>query len=210
MRKIQDAVRDVVLEDEEALYALSKGYMNLSKYAQLINAQIEKRTTKDVKPAGIVVALSRIQKELGKVHPLIQNIQIKNITTKSPLSEIVFEKNRSLLAKLSSFYSKVSTGNDDFLSMILSTNEITVICSERLEEKALSHFSERPRLLTKRLAAVGLSFDERYYKLPNVTYSLLRKIAQKKIVLAETITTHTESIFVFDQKRLAEVVLLFQ
>ncbi|HZT35449.1 MAG TPA: hypothetical protein VFA15_05995, partial [Nitrososphaera sp.] len=72
MRKIQDAVRDIVYGDEEALYALSKDYMNLSRYAKFIHKEVEERTTKDVKPAGIVVALSRLQKGIGKVHPLIQ------------------------------------------------------------------------------------------------------------------------------------------
>jgi hypothetical protein len=210
MRKIQDAVEDIVYADEEGLYALAQNYMNLSAYAKRIRKDVEKAATKDVQPAGIVVALSRMRKNLGKVHPLVQHIAIKNITSKSPLSEIVFEKDASLLAKLSSFYTKVQTGNDDFLSVILSTNEITVICSERLREKTLLHFAEKPRLIENKLAAVGLSFDEHYYKMPNVTYSLLRQIARTKIVLAETITTHTEIIFVFSQKHLADVVSLFQ
>lgn len=210
MRKIQDTVRETLFADEEALYALSKNFMNLSAYAKLIHKQIEKRTTKDVKPTGIVVALSRIQRELGKIHPLVQDVVIKNITTKSPLSEIVFEKREPLLQKLSSFYAHVKTGNDDFLSMILSTTEITILCSDRITEKVLSHFADNPQLLRHNLASIGLSFDQKYSDMPNITYSLLRKIAQKRISLTETITTHTEIIFVFDQKRLAEVVGLFQ
>lgn len=210
MRKIQDSVRDILFRNEEALYAISNGFMNLSAYAKQIRKEVEAKTTKDVQPAGIVVALSRVQKELGKVHPLVEKVEIKNITTKSPLSEIVFEKNAELLSKLSSFYSKVKTGSDDFLSMILSTSEITVLCSERIEPQVLSHFTDKPRLLRHNLASIGLSFDERYGDMPNITYSLLRKIAQKRISLAETVTTHQEIIFTFDQKRLAEVVALFQ
>ena len=203
-------MRDVLLSDEEALYALVNNFMNLSAYAKRIQNKVEEQTMKDVQPSGIVVALSRLQRGLGAVHPLIQNIAIKNITSKSPLSEIVFEKDSALLSRLSSFYTKVPTGGDDFLSIILSTNEITIICSERLKEIVLSHFGEKPRLTTNKLAAVGLSFDPTYYHMPNITYSLLRKIARKKIALAETITTHTEIIFVFNQKHLAEVVYLFQ
>ena len=210
MRKIQDSVREIVLQDEEALYALTHGYMNLSAYAKQIRENIERLTMKDVDPSGIVVALSRIRKELHDTHPLLQQIQIRNISTKSPLSEVVFEKHVTLLSKLSSFYAEVRTTGDDFLSIILSTNEITVICSERLRDAVLSHFGEKPRLTKDGLASVGLSLDEKYYAMPNITYSLLRKIARKRIVLAETITTHTEIMFVFDQKHLAEVVSLFQ
>jgi hypothetical protein len=209
MRKTQDTVRKILYDDEEALYALSKHYMNLSAYAKLIQKAVEQETAKDVESSGIVVALSRLQKEIGNAHPLVQQIKINNITTKSPLCEIVFEKSASLLSKLSSFYATLKTGNDDLLSVNLSSNEMTLICSERLQERAITHFGEKPRLITNKLASVGLSLDPRYYKMPNITYSLLRKIARKKIVLAETITTHTEIIFVFHQKYLGEIVSLF-
>ena len=210
MRKIQDSVAEILYADEEALYVLSERCLNLSAYAKHIQGEVEKRTMKEVLPSSIVVALSRIQKELRGVHPLVQNIELKNVSTKSPLSEIVFEKHTSLLSRLSSFYAQARTTGDDFLSIILSTNEITVICSERLRQDVLEHFKEKPRLVKNGLASVGLSFDEKYYELPNITYSLLRRIARQRIVLAETITTHTEIIFVFNKKHLGEVVRLFQ
>ena len=210
MRKIHETVRNIVYTDEEALYALSHDFMNLSAYAKRVRKQVEEATMKDVQPAGIVVSLSRIQKELGSIHPLVEKVEIKNVTTKSPLSEVVFEKTAAILSKLSSFYAKVRTGSDDFLCMTLSTTGVTVTCSERLREIVLAHFEEKPRLVRRKLACIGLSFDRRYSDMPNITYSLLRKIAQKRIALAETITTHTEIIFTFDQKRLAEVVALFQ
>jgi hypothetical protein len=210
MRKIQDAVRDIVMTDEEALYALAKGYMNLSAYSKLIRSKVEEATMKDVENTGIVVALSRLQRELDSVHPLIEDVPIKNITSKSPVCEIVFEKTRPILKALSSFYADVKTGNDDFLTMTLSTSDVTIICSERLQKEVLEHFKEKPLLKTRGLAALGLTFDPRYYNVPNVGYSLLRRIAKKRILLAEVLSTHNELIFVFDQKRLAEVVSLFQ
>ncbi len=210
MIKIQDVVRDIVYGDEEALYALSKGFMNLSAYAKQIRKKVEDRSKKDVQTPGIVVALSRVQKNLKNIHPLVQDIKLNNITTKSPLSEIVFEKTPFVLSKLSSLYEKVKTSSDDFLTMTLSTNEITVICSSRLKENILKHFKEKPLMIESGLASIGLSIDPKYYPLPNITFSLIRRIAQKRIVLAETITTHAEIIFVFNQKDLPEMMTLFQ
>lgn len=210
MIKIQDIVEEIVLSDEEALYALSKGFMNLSAYAKDIQKEVEDKTYKEVKSTGIVVALSRFKKGLKNIDPLHQEVKINNVTIKSPLTEIVFEKTPFLLGKLSSVYEKIKTGNDDFLAMTLSTNEITVICSDRIKANVLNLFKEQPRIKQTGLASIGLSIDPKYYKLPNVTFSLLRKIAQKKIVLAETITTHTEIIFIFHQKDLAAVADLFK
>lgn len=210
MIKIQDVVRDIVYSDEGALYALSKGFMNLSAYAKQIRQKVEDEAMKEVVVPGIVVSLSRIQKELGQVNPLVVDVAINNITTKSPLSEIVFEKKSSVLDKLSSLYKKIKTTNDDFFTIILSTSEVTVICSDRIKETVLKHLEDKPVLIQPKLSAICISFDPKYYELPNITYSLIRKIAQKRITLAETITTHTEIIFVFNQKDLPQILSLFQ
>ncbi len=209
MIKIQDIVRDIVYNEEEALYALAEGYMNLSAYGKRIQKEVEDKTKKEVHVSGIVVALSRVQKQLKKVHPLIQDIKINNITAKSPLSEIVFEKTPAVLSKLSSMYEKVKTTNDDFLTMTLSTSEITVICSDRIKESVLKHFRDKPRMIASGLASIGISIDPKYYPMPNITFSLIRRIAKKRIPLAETITTHTEIIFIFPQKSLSQVLDLF-
>jgi hypothetical protein len=210
MIKIQDKVREIIFADEEALYALSKGFMNLSAYAKQIQKVVERKTMKTVKPTGIVVALSRIQKELKNIDPLVQDVKINNITTKSPLTELVFEKTSSILDKLSSLYKKIKTTNDDFLTITLSTSDVTVICSDRIRDSIMRHLGEKPELIEGKLASIGISFDPKYYDMPNVTFSLLRRIAQKRISLAETITTHTEVMFIFHQKHLPEIMRLFE
>jgi len=209
MIKVRDAVRELLFSDEEALFAFSRGYMNLSAYAKQIVMLVEKKTMKKVGVAGIVVALSRIKNEGRKPDSLVEDIVINNITTKSPLTEVVFEKTPQLLSLLSSLYEKVKTTNDDFLTMTLSTSEITVICSDRIKDAVLNHFKEKPLLIESHLASIGLSLDPKYYSRPNITFSLIRRIAQKRIVLAETITTHTEIIFIFKSKDLAAMLTLF-
>lgn len=210
MRNIQDTVRSILYRNEEALYALSHGFMNLSAYAQQIAKIVAQEAKKPVSTPGIVVALSRIKGEIKKPDPLIQDIRINTITTKSPLSEIVFAKTPQLLSRLSSLYEQVKTTNDDFLTMTLSTSEITVICSDRIRDAVRKHFRDKPRMVESGLASIGLSLDPKYYPMPNITFSLIRRIAQKRISLAETITTHTEVIFVFPEKHLSEIVGLFR
>ncbi len=209
MITIHETVKNILESEEEALYALAYGFMNLSAYAERIQKEVERRSHKQVKRTGIVVALSRIQNTLKKKHPMIQDIKISNITTKLPLTEIIYAKTPEILSKLSSFYEKVKTEGDDFLTMTLSTTQVSVICSDRLKEQTLKHFEEKPRVSVSRLAAIGLSLDDSYYPLPNITFSLIRRIARKRIPLAETISTHNEIIFIFDQKYLSDIVNLF-
>ncbi len=209
MIKINTIVENILYKDEEALTALAKGYMNLSQYAQQIHHEVEKMAKKEVGVQGIVVALSRLSKSMKRQHPLVQNVQIKNITTKAPLSEIVYAKTSESIAKLSKIYDKAKAGTDDFFTMTLSTSEITVICSERIKTEIEKILKEKPSMMVKNLASIGLSLDPKYYPMPNITFSLIRKIAQKRIPLAETITTRTEIIFVFEQKYLSEIIDLY-
>jgi hypothetical protein len=209
MIKINDVVQHILYKDEEALTALAKGYMNLSKYAKNIQREVKEKSKKEVGIPGIVVSLSRLAQKTNSKHPLIQDVQIKNITTKTPLSEIVYSKTTESISKLSKIYDKAKTGADDFFTMTLSTNEITVICSDRIKAEIENTLKEKPVMTVKNLASIGLSLDPKYYPMPNITYSLIRRIAQKRIPLAETITTRTEIIFVFEQKYLGEMVDLF-
>lgn len=209
MIKINEVVESTIYKDEGALTALARGYMNLSQYAKQIHKSVEQKTKKPVGIPSIVVILSRIAKKLNGQHPLTQDIQIKNITTKSPLVEIVYPKTTESIEKLAKIYSAAKTGADDFFTMTLSTAEITVICSERIKSEIEKILKEKPTMVVKNLASLGLSLDPKYYPMPNITFTVIRKIAEKRIPLAETITTHTEIMFIFDQKYLSEIISLY-
>lgn len=210
MIKIHDAVQEILYKDDEILYPFSQNLINLSAYAKRIQKKVESRCMKEVKVSGIVVSLSRIQKGMNEQHPLLADIVIENITAKSPLSEIAFHKTPKILTKLSSLYEKIPTESEDFLTMTLCTSDVTVICSERLTEKIVKHFGVKPVMRENGLASLGISVPPEYYPMPNITYTLIRRIAQKHIPLAETITAYSEIIFVFHEKYLADILRLFR
>jgi hypothetical protein len=209
MIKIHDAVKNILLSDDEALSALSNGYMNLSQYAKQIHRKVELATKKSVGRQAVVVVLSRLSKDIKKINPILQDVHIKNITTKSPVSEIVYPKTAETISKLSNVYNKIKPGADDFFTMTLSTMDITVLCSDRIRIEIEKVLKEKPLIVKSGLASLGLSIDPKYYEMPNITFSLLRRIAQKRIPLAETVTTNTEIIFIFEQKYLGEIVDLY-
>ncbi len=209
MITIQTAVQTCLENDEYATLALRNGFMNRRAYATQIQKTVEAICKKNVGIASIVTTLTRLEKIVANVKPLVTNVTILNITAKTPLSEIIFAKTPTLLSHISALYKKIQTKGDDFLTMTLSTNEVTIICSDRLQKKILHHLEEAPLRIENELASIGLSLDPTYYDQPNITFSLLHKIAQKRIVLAETITTHTEIIFVFKVDDLSQMLTLF-
>ena len=209
MIPIQQVVEKILIEDEEALSAFTQGYMNFSGYAARIKKEVERRTKKEVRFGSIVVALSRMQHTMRKAHPLVSTVVIDNISTHAPLTELAFDKTPDLLAEISNLYARINTEQGDFLTMTMSSNHITIICSDRLTERIKTLMDAEPVLAESGLAAIGLAVPEKYYREPNITYSLLRKIATRRIVLAETVTSHREIIFIFAADRLPDVLALY-
>jgi hypothetical protein len=93
--------------------------------------------------------------------------------------------------------------------MTFSTQEITIICSDVLLLKVEKVFKVKPKMKQANLAAIGISFNEEYYNIPNVTFSLIREIALRQINLAETVSSYTEVVFILHQKDLGSALEAF-
>lgn len=209
MLKIHGAVRGVLFDDEEALFAMSRGFMSLSKYARRIKNKVAELTKKPVGIGAIVIALSRIKGEIRKNHPLLAEVRLNSVNTKSPLTELVYKKTETLIERVGSLSKSVRATNDDFLTVTISTGEIGVTCSDRILDRVKKHLGGKSVMEQNGLAMIGLSIDPIYYSKPNITYSLIRRIARRRIVLAETVSTHGEIIFTFNAKQLPEMLELF-
>lgn len=209
MIKIQTIVRDIVLSETEAYYALLNGFMNMSGYAERIRHRVERLTKKQVTLNGIVVALSRLKKEFKKITPLVHEVAITNITTKLPLSEIIYENTSPNLARLESFHKKIPLSRDDFFTATVSPAELNIVCSSSLTKKVLKHFTAKPKFTAHELAAVGVSFGPNQFQVPNTLFSLISVVARARINIAEIVSTYTELIFIISEKDFSKTVDLF-
>lgn len=209
MIKIQPIVREVVLGELEAVYALTNGYMNMSSYAHRIKPMVEEKTKKQVTITSLVVSLSRLRKEFRKEKPLIRDVHIKNITTRLPLSEITYENTEKFMRELETFHKKVPVSRDDFFTITIGNAEVDVICSSYLADKVLKHFKMKPKILNHNLAGVGVSYGSEVFGTPNVFFSLLAVTSKAKINIEELVSTPTELIFIVAEKDFAKTVELF-
>lgn len=209
MIKIHPIVRDIVLGEIEACFALTNGYMNMSSYAYRIRPIVEERTKKQVTITSLVVSLSRLRKEFKKEKPLVHEVAIKNITTKLPLSEMVYESSNKFIKELESLHKNISVSQKDFFTMTMSTTEIDIICSSNLENKILKHFKIKPKWVNHNFAAVGISYGPEVFGTPNVFFSLLSATARARINIEELVSTSTELIFIVAEKDFGKTVALF-
>lgn len=209
MIKIQPIVKEIILKELEAYIALSEDYMNMSSYAHRIRPEIEKLTKKKVTITSLVVALSRIKKELKKQKPLIRDVVIKNITTKLPLTELVFENNNKFIEEIGTLYKEVSITRDDFFVATTSINEMNIFVSSNLAGKVIKHFNKKPKIINENLAAVGVSLSPENFNIPNTLFSLLSVSARANINIEELISSSTELIFIVAEKDFSRTVEAF-
>ncbi|MEI7709648.1 MAG: hypothetical protein WCI76_02955, partial [bacterium] len=209
MIKIQPIVREIVQNELEAYLALTEGYMNMSSYAERIRPLVEARTKKTVTITSLVVSLSRLRGEFKKEHPLIQDVVIKNITTKLPLSEIIYENTNKFMSELESLHKNISVSKEDFFTTTIGTTEIDVICSSSMAPKILKHFKMKPKSINHNLAAIGISFNPEVSSVPNTFFSLLSVTARARINIEELVSTPTELTFIVSEKDFGRTVALF-
>ncbi len=209
MIKIQPIVKDIILKEFEAYFALTNGYMNMSSYAYKILPKVEELAKKKVTITSLVVSLSRLKKEFKKEKSLIHDVSIKNITTKLPISEVIYENTTKFIKELESLYKNMSVLQEDFFTVTIGTNEVDIICSSNLENKILKHFKVKPIIINHNLAAIGISYGPEVFDTPNTFFSLLAVLARSRINIEELVSTPTELIFIVNEKDFGRTVALF-
>jgi hypothetical protein len=209
MIKIQPIVRDIVLRELEAHIALTEGYMNMSSYAHKIKGMVETTAKKKVTITSLVVSLSRLKKELKKQKPLIQDVEVKNITTKLPISEIVYDNSDKFIEELGTLHREISLTREDFFVATVSIHEMNIIVSSNLAEKVIKHFKMKPKIINNNFAAVGISLSSDTFDTPNTFFSLLSVVARARINIEELVSTSTELVFIIAEKDFSTMVSLF-
>ena len=94
MINISEKLKEILENDEIALEPTKAGFLNFSAYASSIHKELEKKCKKSIKHSTIVVSLTRIAKTLKKEADLKPTVYIEDLSIKSPLYELTYEKTR--------------------------------------------------------------------------------------------------------------------
>ncbi len=208
MLKISDAVKKELLSSEVALGAFNEDLLNLSAYAVSIKRSVEIAVRKPVRLGSIVVALSRLRKTLKYNPLLVPKVKIDDLSVKTDLVELSFEKNKKTLEALERLYKETNSAKD-YLLISQGVGEITIITSSQKIDYIIKIFKEKPKALVACLVSVTLRLGEAYVESPNIIYKYVREFALKSIVIAEIISTFSEiSFIVFDRDAEKTIALL--
>lgn len=210
MLSIIDAARSILSEDDVALEAMHTGILNLSAYADTILSRVEQKTWKTVKKTSVVVALSRIAEEIQGNDAIRPEVELDDLSIRSPLCDITFPKTPQTRQKIIDLHQKITIGENAFFTITQSMTEITIISPEHLLNDILNHFDTPTKSVFSDRAGITVRFSEKYLAVPNVLFSLQAALAVHKINFTEIISTYTEFSFIIEKKQLDTAVQALQ
>ena len=197
MLPIPPAVEKTIRSSPVAFLALTQGILNLSAYAKSIQPNIESETKKSVRLGSIVVALSRLSKKITTEEPLLPTISIEDISVKSGLVEITFEKTEHNLQRLLELYKNKTLKTTDFFTVTHGINELTFIVTEKISPLIIKHFRGiKPTCVMDNLVSLSLRLSENYLRTPNVIYALVQELGLHRVNIVEIVSTFTEMSFI--------------
>lgn len=194
MIKVTDVVLDLIQTDELALESLRAGLLNLSAFADKIQQRVENATKKPVQKGTIVVALSRIAKNIPKAAPLTPELRITNLSITSSLSVLSYDKTPEMQRKISVLH-PFTLAVQDMFSVTEGPTEVTVICSEKAKDKLVKHFGSKPKAEYNDVVAVTCEIDRKIIDTPNIFHVLFNALATKRIDIVEIVSTYTGIVF---------------
>jgi hypothetical protein len=205
MIKVSDVVASIVQQSLEASLMLSRGTLNLSAYGKQILPEVERHTKKPVKLGSIVIALSRLSKNMKAMPELLPPPTALEVSARSGLMEVVFERTQKNLELFHLVQKKAAPKTVDFFVGTQGIAEITMIMAEDwfpLVEKIFK--GVEPKFILRSLAALTLRCTEKDIFVPNVFFSTLYPFAMRRLNIVEFITTFTEMTLIFEEKDVQE------
>lgn len=209
MNNISIITQEIILSDEIHLEALRLNTLNLRAYASLIKDRVEESAHKEVKLNSIVIALSRIRKNLKNIQVLRPEAKIENLSIKSDLSVVTYEKTADVLSKLSKL-SAIERRDKDFFVIAEGLAEITIVGSIENINIIEKEIGQKYKIRVNDAVAVTIRFDEKYIEIPNVLYNFVSSLAIKRVNLLQVVSNLTEVSFIISKKYMNDTVDVFK
>lgn len=196
MITVPELVEDIVGKSPFLEEGLSKGIINLSSLARIIQPQIQQKLLKDIKPGAIMMALKRLSKKISptnnqKLTSVLKNIT--DITVRSNILEFAFDNSPSLFENQRRLLEEISSEKSSFFTFSSGVYETSLFVSQNLGNRVKKIFQdEKLRYEMKDLSAITLILPKEAVFVPGVYYCVLKALAWQGISFVEVVSSYTE------------------
>ncbi len=194
MLKISDVLEEILTDESFLRFGLSHQLLNLSQTAKFIKPLIETRLQKEIQVAALVMALSRLQKQLGSQPVIQQKYEIDNISVQSGLATLSFSKTGKTHDQIHECYKQIHKDRGYFV-LSEGNTQITLVTDRKQVQMIKENVTDEPFFEHLSLSALSVAFGEEYLDFPGMSYQLFQKLTLQNINLIEYASTCTEVVF---------------
>lgn len=210
MIKISTVVSEIVGSSDFAVEGLRNGCLNLSAYAEIIRPEVEAAAKKNVTKSSIVIALSRLGKELARQPSLLPEFTLQNLSTTSGLFQAAFSVSPESKKRLMALQVDPAFRGDHFVNIAIGLSEVTIVAFASDQEYIMQEMKPRkPRSVIEGLGAIRVHVDKTTYDTPNILYSLLKVMSLSQINIESFTASFSELTFVVKEDDVKPAFLLF-
>lgn len=196
MITVPEIVEEIVGKAPFLEEGLSKGIINLSSLARIIQPQIQHKLMKDIKPGAIMMALKRLSKKISptnnqKLTSVLKNIT--DITVRSNILEFAFDNSPSLFENQRRLLEEISSEKSSFFTFSSGVYETSLFISRNLGNRVKKIFQdEKLRYEMKDLSTITLILPKEAVFVPGVYYCVLKSLAWEGISFVEVVSSYAE------------------
>lgn len=198
MIKIHQALTEIIESNPLYTEAFSEGILNLSEFARKIHPLVEARTQKDVQLSALIMNLSRLSRTKQKAQKT-EPIKLKNIYMNSGLVLLTAHHRAEVEEKIHEIYKMVKQ-NNGYITISHGVHEITLIFDSQYSDAIQEKLKDQVKSLIADVSSIGVSFDEKTYRIPGLLSRIIQSIAQQGISTLELASTYTELIIYIASK----------
>ena len=196
MKTIAATVVDYIKTKPYLSSALSDGIINLTSLARTIQADIEERTKKPVKPGAIVMALKRISDtadfvQTKQIIKVLKNLG--DITVRSSLVDYSFLISDSLLVAQSNLLKQIEQKKEVFYTSSRGVSESNIIVSHNIAPLVDELFKDESCFSkTENLSSITMKLPSENVTIPGIYYFIFQRLSWEGVNINEVISTSNE------------------
>jgi hypothetical protein len=204
MKKISDAVKEIVRKKPFIENGIEEGIINYSALSNYIKKDVEEILLKEVNAGAIQMSLRRMQLLTEKINSNRLNLILKNIgdvTIRTNLIDSTYRNSKTLIDSQQLLLEQEKKNNDFFFTFAQGVSESTMILNESAENKLLDLF-KKEKLITRNigLASITIKLPQENIKVSGLYFHFFKLLAWDNINVCQVISTANEFTIIVDNK----------
>lgn len=181
------------------LYGLSRGIMNLTQLAKLLQPHLSVRTQKNVEVTTITMQLSRLSKKFQQFTVAPPQFNLKSVSIQTHLAILSFHRTEHSLRSCALLQQKLLP-KGEYFSVSQGLREVTMIIADAYTEETKKLFQETPIFQQQAITALTVTFPEEYTTYNGLIFVLSEQLQLQNINIVEMNSTFTELTFYIEEK----------